>query len=499
MKTQIIHLEPHDDTISVKDKLDWAQLARVLLIFPPKGKVLHSQLDLVLLERYCTSLGSQLALVTDDPEVRAHARSAGIPIFASKREAQNNPWRRSWRVFRRQNLQADAAENRDRDFHELRPERQPLYQLPPWARISTFSVGALAVLLFAALLLPRAEISILPQQSWQEVTVPVLAGPAFDQIQVSGRLPAEELSVSVSATGEIPSTGTYRVPDHYAGGTAVFTNLTDHQIAVPENTIISSSGESPVRFLTLRSIILTPGEDNRAEVPIRAAKPGSRGNLPAGSLTQIAAEFGADLVVTNPEATRGGSDLVVRAPGPDDRKELLENLTAELREEARDSFEKILEPGDILLSDLPMIHKIQEENYQPGEDVPAETLQLTLRIQFSAWVVEQEDIHQLGEEIVQSASIDDQFRPLLETLEIQNRTQPVLINTDTARWRIQLRWRQKAAFEEKVLARQILGQSRNRALQTVKDQLALDQSPALNLRPSWWFRIPLLPFRIQIN
>jgi len=52
VKTQIIQLEEHDDTISVKDKMDWSQTPRVLLVWPERGKVFRNRIDLVLLDRY---------------------------------------------------------------------------------------------------------------------------------------------------------------------------------------------------------------------------------------------------------------------------------------------------------------------------------------------------------------------------------------------------------------------------------------------------------------
>lgn len=499
MKTQIIYLEAHDDIISVRDKLDWAQLARVLLIFPPEEKVLDSQFDLVLLERHCTALGSQLALVTTDPEVRAHATASGIPVFSSKQEAQSNHWRRSWRAFRRQNLQEDASRVQENHLRETRPERTPVYQLPSWARVAVFSAGVLAVLLFAALLLPGANLTILPQQEPREMTVNLLASPDYQDIQITGELPAVELSVSVAGTDQIATSGIIRIPDEYAAGTAVFQNLTDHDIFIPQGTILSTGGEQPVQFQTLSRTTAVPGNTAGSSVPIRAVDPGSQGNLPAGAVRRIAADFGADLTVTNPDPTAGGSDLTVRAPAPTDREQLLETLTAELRKEARQSLTNILEPGDILLSDQPVVQKIQEEIYLPEGKVPSDTLQLTLRIQFSAWLVEHEALQTLAEEIVRSSSLDDNFRPQLDTLEIKNQTEPLMINTDTARWQIYLRWQEKADFDESKLVRQILGQSRGKALRTIQDQLDLDRSPILTLRPSWWFRIPLLPFRIHFN
>ena len=51
MKTTILHLEEHDDVITVQDRLGWAKSPRALLIWPDEGRILTRQLDLVLLQR----------------------------------------------------------------------------------------------------------------------------------------------------------------------------------------------------------------------------------------------------------------------------------------------------------------------------------------------------------------------------------------------------------------------------------------------------------------
>ena len=104
MKTQIIQLEPHDDTLSVRDKMDWSQAPRILLIWPDTSKVLRSKLDLILLERYSSANGSQLAIISKDNKVIYQAEKAGVPVFDSRREAQIQPWRKSARDFQRQEL-----------------------------------------------------------------------------------------------------------------------------------------------------------------------------------------------------------------------------------------------------------------------------------------------------------------------------------------------------------------------------------------------------------
>ena len=97
MKTQIILLEPHDDTISVKDKMEWSQTGRVVLVWPARAQLMDRRLDLVLLQRHSGFLGVQIALVTSDPEVRFNAGQLEIPVFRSVRKAQTGRWARKRR------------------------------------------------------------------------------------------------------------------------------------------------------------------------------------------------------------------------------------------------------------------------------------------------------------------------------------------------------------------------------------------------------------------
>jgi len=74
MKTQLIQLDPSDDVISVRDKMGWSQTSRILLVWPEHGQILSRRLDLLLLQRHSTTLGAQLALVTQSPAMTALAK-----------------------------------------------------------------------------------------------------------------------------------------------------------------------------------------------------------------------------------------------------------------------------------------------------------------------------------------------------------------------------------------------------------------------------------------
>ncbi len=118
MKTYILRLEPHDDLVSTRDKMGWAKDSRILLVWPENKALLNRRLDLILLQRHSRSLGSQLALVTRDPEVHYFAPRLGIPVFRSLHKAQGQHWRvpRRFRRFQemadRPDLQGKLEDNR---------------------------------------------------------------------------------------------------------------------------------------------------------------------------------------------------------------------------------------------------------------------------------------------------------------------------------------------------------------------------------------------------
>ena len=88
MKTQVIHIDSHDDFISIRDRMEWAKTPRILLVWPKRGRVEMRPLDLTLLRRHAESLGAELGLVTRQRQIRAAARELGISYFSTASEAQ---------------------------------------------------------------------------------------------------------------------------------------------------------------------------------------------------------------------------------------------------------------------------------------------------------------------------------------------------------------------------------------------------------------------------
>jgi hypothetical protein len=89
---QIIYLEVDDDIGAIRDRLEWAQARRVLLVIPPRCQTLSNLVNLKLLQRHVHDLAMEAALVTRDPITRELAHEIGLPVFSSLGRAQRARW-----------------------------------------------------------------------------------------------------------------------------------------------------------------------------------------------------------------------------------------------------------------------------------------------------------------------------------------------------------------------------------------------------------------------
>ncbi len=363
MKTQIIQLETHDDTLSVRDKLDWSQTPRVLLVWPERGKVLRNRLDLILLERYCSSHGSQLALMTHDAEVIFQAGKAGIPVFQSRKIAQLQPWRKSFREFKRRELEKKVEGVRDRDLFTR--ESKPLFkEYRSWTRISIFIGGVFAVLAIAGMLFPSAIITVEKKTNQKSLIVPIRAIIGEDQVLISGQVPVQEIAILVEEEQSIPTSGTTAIPSEYARGEVVFTNLGEEPIIIPVNTLLSTDSENPVQFLTTEPGNLAEGVGESITIQITANNPGISGNVLAEQITTVSTALEAEVAVSNPLPTNGGADILVSAPNSSDQRQLERNLFISLEDAAAQEINLLLTQEDILLTpDFEIFETIERKIY----------------------------------------------------------------------------------------------------------------------------------------
>jgi hypothetical protein len=501
MKTQIIQLEPHDDVISTRDKMGWSQTSRILLVWPEKGKILVRRLDLIMLRRHSSSLGSQLALVTSDAEVKFNASYLGIPVYPSPRQAQAVHWRIPF--YHRPGLLRRST--RPVDLAALKEKAEP--KQSPWMnnRIvywAAFAISLVAVLALAMVILPGAAIHLTPKTQVQELDLPVSASAKYTIINLAGSLPAHQTLIVVEGRGVITATGTIDVPVSQATGSVQFKNLTDDGIIIPAGTRLSTLGSNPIWFITTREGKVAAGIGKTVLVPVQAVQPGKSGNQPAGKIQAVSGPQGFNLSVINPGPLRGGTDAPAPAPTQEDENRLYNQLLNSLRktalQELNDRYTGTpLESGFPIISSF-QFSKILEKNLSPAVKSPGEMLQLSLRLEFKALEISAQDLQQLVTPLL-DASLPEGYTILPDTLSVSALTEPVLDDQEIAHWVLLAQRQLQAVIAPEEAVQIARGLPVAKARQALLIRLPLAKSPDIQTFPSWWIYTPFLPLRIQVE
>ncbi len=497
MKTQVISLESHDDVASIRDKMGWSKTGRVLLVWPDKlpktgGHLPSRKFDLALLLHASASLGLQLALVCTDTTVCAYAAELDIPVFDTIRQAQQTRWR-SGRKLR-------SRLERLKDHSAVTILQQPRAKPVNWqghflVRAVSFTIAILSVLLLAVAIVPQARISLTPHHEMQTVAISVRASTDQRNVALTGEIPAYTISAIVETQGVIRATGSITAPVSQAEGNVRFTNLTDHVIVIPEDTLVSNQDKT--QYYAVKKEGRLPGRAGaNVLLPVRAVTPGSAGNIAARQVVRLEGPLSFQATVVNLTPISGGKQIITAAPEAADRERLYSQLLDQLRRAAKSELESNLASGDILVS-TPVLTSTIEKRYFPPFIEPASQLSLTLRLQFEAQAVQAVDLEKLAQ-LALDANLAPGFAPLPGKIAIESLSQPEMGGDAIIRWRIRVQRTIQTRLSEVDAAESVRGRTPSEALLRLAD-LPLSAPPRLVLSPAWWPRIPLIPSRIVIE
>jgi hypothetical protein len=303
------------------------------------------------------------------------------------------------------------------------------------------------------------------------------------------------VQVQVFGEASAPAQGMISVPDQYASGEALFTNLTETPLTIPAG-LATLGGDPPGRYLTTQGGELPAGAGQTLSLPVRAALPGASGNLAAEKLYAIEGGLGASVTVANPASIRNGSDLRASTPSAEDRQRLYDELAARLRQDALEQMQGQTPPGSLLYTHTLTLTRVLEQTFLPAGDLPAETLHLRLRLEFQALHTPKMFFDEIGLRLL-DASLPPGFTPLSGDLEVA--IQP-LSSTKAVSGEQRVAFRRTLAARlssEEIIAR-LLGRSPVQA-QAALAALPLENPPVIRLNPAWWPRLPLLPSRFAIH
>ena len=492
MKTQIITLESHDDLISVRDRMSWAKTPRILLVWPKYEKVALRQVDLKVLQRHALTLGAQLGLVTRRRRVRQDAEALRIPVFESTGQAQRIAWPKPRR--RRWPRRAPRKDLREKQERAL-VGREEAWRLRPAVRIGSFLLGVASVLVLVALFIPRAEIRLHPQSKVQSVVLPVTASPSVQSVFITGNIPRREKRVIVEGTQATRVTGESVTPQSKAEGDVIFRNLTQQAVTVPEGTVVRTADN--IRFVTTQASEVEAGVGEMLGLPVEAVEGGLSGNVEAETITIVEGRLSLSLTVTNPEALKGGRETPSVQASDRDRQRVKDELLQDLQSQARLQLAEDMEQGDVLFEDTLAVSQVLSETYDPPAGAAGTKLTLSMQVEFSAEYASAADLTQLAS-LALNASLPSGFVPASAALTVEPVTRPTKVEDGSLRWTVRAERQIFRQISHAQIAQMIQGLGADRARSLLTRDLPLQDPPEIQLTPSWWPWLPIVPFRISV-
>ena len=497
MKTQIVYLEPHDDFNSVRDKLNWTQASRVIIVWPGRGRVLSRRLDLVMLRRYARKNGTRIGLVTLDPDVRHHAEALHIPTFDS---LENQP-EKAWRVRGERTISKPISSG---EFSSLKSavnrtaKNRPRMNLV--SRITLFSVGFLAILFLVALLIPRAVITIEPET--MDIVKTYSIGLELEQSEIitnSYRLPARQVRSVLESQLRLPTTGRAAQPDQPARGEVTFTNLTDLSLAIPASTTVRTLDPTAPYFLTQSRVNLDPEEGAQITVEVVASQPGPDGNVSAEAIKAIDGPLGLSASVSNPDEFTGGSLEFRSAVSSADLLRARLELVGNLFENAHQALLGLAQEGEDLIPGSIRILETVEERFSHEIGDAADSLELSLILEFEGWVYTPDQLHSsVKQALIEDLSKGENLQP--ETLKILEIAEIVYDNSDEEPSIDVTISAQAYTGVDPVMIRKIVrGRNASEALEDLIAEVPFEQILSVDISPAWLHRFPLLDLQIHVR
>jgi len=502
---QVIYLEIEDDMPAIRDLLEGAQARRVLLVVPRGSDTFYEPINLRILRRYAANLALEVALVTGDGRVRRLAGEEGVAVMSSVRRGRRSQWRSG---TPRRSAAQRAAAARVEGLRAGRGDQGYGDRLIVWAGrilgILLFLFLLAMVLVLAALVVPQAQVTLVPFREVVEVDLELRADPQAEKASLTNLIiPARVLEAEVEEHGEIATVNKKDSPDAPAIGSVTFINQAAAPLTTEPGAIVRTATGTTVRFRTVTTATLPAAVGATADAQIESLAPGPVGNVPAATITEVETPgLRGKVRVINEQATQGGGVKQVGVVTRADMDRLKAQVLQQLQQRAFAELEQQLGEGEFMPPES-MSVEILAEVYDQFLDAEADVLGLQMRILASGTAVDRANANGLAYEALKERipstyelqSEEITFQVDEETLAMEGRvvvlqvkaSAPLIVELDPGEVR--------AA---------VAGLKADEASQVLSESFALDAPPVVQILPDWikrweWLdHVPRLPFRIQV-
>ena len=504
-----LQLTPTDTVVTVRARLASLRGRRVLLIWPPDGKPLRRKLDLVLIQRDADRRAIQLALVSPDKAIIAHAAELNISCFASIDASQVERWKRGRqkRFLPRYHKPSPDLQTEDLAIIADRIERRK--RLSPWrAAIERLFVLVLLIGLIGGVfyaLLPSAVLELTLAEHELVAVVDILADSKANAVNLeNGVIPALTLRESVETTATIPASGTLRLDSVSAAGVVTFTNLGESLVIIPSKTILGANAGEPILFETMADVVVPAGVGRSVDATIQA-KEGYRGrigNVSAGMINTVIGALAEKVSVINLTPAVGGGAPSVKVVAEVNQTRLLESVRLQLQSLAFERMRATLPDSQVIIIESIGIEEERKEWIAFSADVGDMTseLSLSMRALVAALAIDDRYARQVA---VGSLKANLPPGKILVGESIEYSRGPFTLGREDGQVQFTAASRASAIsdFDAGALRSALAGLSLSEAtdLLLALPELSSADRPVLTVYPKGLARMPLLPIRIDLQ
>jgi hypothetical protein len=493
---QIIYLEVDDDIAAIRDRLEWAQARRVLLVIPPRCRTLGNLVNLKLLQRHVRNLAMEAALVTRDGTTQELAHEVGLPVFSSLGRAQRAKW------YGRRVV--EKAPPRLREYKGPRP-REPM--LPAWSespgrgqQILAFAFFSILFLFLAAavlLLVPSATVTLRPVSETVSETLLVQANPEIELIDYqTGEIPARLVEIKVEATDHISTMAKRDAADARATGTVIFINKINESVEIPLGTVVGTSAGTNIRFTTIETATLPAAVGGTAETGIVAAEPGPSGNADAFMINTVEGPLALQVRVVNDKPTGGGNMKQVGVVTQADKDHLKASLLQKLQQEAYNRILEELKEQEFVPPES-LVVEVVSETYDKFVDEESDVLGMKMVVSASGTAIGGQDANALVYRLLE-ARVREGYQLTAEGLRFEA-GQVVAVEGRNVSFTMKASGLIVPVIDLNTVINDIRFRPIEEAENLLSQRFPLRESPVIHVAPDWLGRLPLLPFSIDVS
>jgi len=501
----VLNLGVHDDMASLRYRLDQVENGRVALRLHWDLHFLSRQLDFDLLRREVQRRGLEVAVISEDPERRQLASGCGVPAFASVDAAAEKA---------RWNGQAgERLEPPPTYWWEEEPDlRRQDGTMPEWlgwvttgVRILSFLIAIIVLAAAAYVIIPSAEIRVVPAGQVVTVDVPIAVDPGIETPVyavegVSAMIPSRRVGLEVEGRAEVATRETAEVASGRAAGEVLFTSRLAQDYLVPSGTMVRTSSTSyPIRFQTTADVVVPA--DGQARAPIEALDERT-GNVGAYQINRVEGVVGSAVRVINPAPTTGAEAKEVPVVVQADYDRVREQLTQQLLDQAYGELHGLLEPDEFLPYPSLRVESVPKKTYSHFIGEEAEKVGLTMRLLVSGQAVSADQARVIAKSVLMdrlpagNRLVDSRF----DVSEIADEESPGWFT-----FHVTGQGYAAAGISEQHVISVVRGKRVPDARDALLRYLPLGRPPRLETWPTWpdWLnvldRVPLVPIRIAVD